>query len=94
MGEWKGGKKGEHLKMLGAEGDGDWGGRRGVCFQLQEGKNCISCVDTSTDCFLLLKHTHPPSVTPPHTHPVFFSVTHLHITNSSGSPHRVCRGLD
>lgn len=69
--------------MLGAEGDGGWGGRRGVCSQLQEGKNCISFVDTSADCFLLHKHTHPLSH-PPHTHPVFFSVTHLHIRTPQG----------
>lgn len=31
---------------------------------------------------------------PPHTHPVFFSVTNLHIMDSSGSPHCVFRGLD
>ena len=58
--------------MLGAEGDGGWGGRRGVCSQLQEGKNCISCVDTSTDCFLLHKHTHSPSVTLPTHSPCLF----------------------
>lgn len=55
------------------------GGKRGgVCRQVQEGKNRISCVDTSTDFFLLHKDTRTSSVTHTHTHALFFSVTPTH----------------